>query len=71
MIADEKVAVVAKAVSTGAGAWALLGISPWAWVAAFIGAVASYYGYSDVFFFSRQFKAVVGVAPGQWRQRER
>lgn len=36
-----------------------------------IGAVASYYGYPDVFFFSRQFKAVVGVAPGQWRQRER
>jgi hypothetical protein len=43
MTIDEKAALAAKAVSTGAGAWALLGISPWAWVAAFIGAVASYY----------------------------
>lgn len=36
-----------------------------------IGAVAAHYGYTDVFFFSRQFKAVLGVAPAHWRQRER
>ncbi|MGH3736091.1 MAG: helix-turn-helix domain-containing protein [Micromonosporaceae bacterium] len=34
-----------------------------------IGAVAAYYGYSDVFFFSRQFKAVTGMSPRSWRQR--
>lgn len=34
-----------------------------------VGAVAARYGYSDVFFFSRQFKAVLGVSPRAWRTR--
>ena len=32
--------------------------------------VASSLGYTDVYFFHRQFKAVAGVTPGRWR-RER
>ena len=31
--------------------------------------IAASLGYSDVYFFHRQFKSVTGVTPGRWRQR--
>lgn len=31
-------------------------------------AIAELLGYSDVYFFSRQFKQVTGMSPGQWRR---
>lgn len=34
-----------------------------------VGAVASAYGYTDVFLFSRQFKSVLGLSPRAWRDR--
>jgi AraC-like DNA-binding protein len=36
-----------------------------------IGDVASALGYADLFLFSRQFSAVMGVAPRVWRVRHR
>lgn len=32
--------------------------------------IAATLGYTDVYFFHRQFKAVTGLTPGQWRRRE-
>ncbi len=40
---EATVAVITKTVTTGAAAWMFLGVTPWAWVAAFIGATLSYY----------------------------
>lgn len=34
-----------------------------------IGAIAADFGYGDLFLFSRQFRAVMGVSPRAWRQR--
>ncbi|NGN62541.1 helix-turn-helix transcriptional regulator [Streptomyces sp. A7024] len=36
-----------------------------------VGAVAGRFGYTDVFLFSRQFKAVLGMSPRAWRERAR
>lgn len=30
--------------------------------------IAESLGYTDVYFFHRQFKSVAGVTPGQWRK---
>jgi AraC family transcriptional regulator, arabinose operon regulatory protein len=34
-----------------------------------IGRIAAEFGYPDAFFFSRQFRAVMGCSPSTWRGR--